>query len=240
MRPGRLILMSSVILCSMLRAQTVSTPPAATEHLEGNVSYYEETTYNLWSIRITSADQTAQTIKRPESVVCHRFNDRGLETSVTRYVQRDANVGSIGMDEDGNIDFIANGIRREIPDTRTVMDYDDQGRLLSRKTWSYNLGDSTLITSDSDSTGNTYKYDSDHFLIRFTDRDGMTVRYLYNQRGNLVKQTSQWKDGGVLNIVFEDYEYDEYGNWTRCIRQVKDPGEKPRSTKIIERTYIYR
>ena len=38
----------------------------------------------------------------------------------------------------------------------------------------------------------------------------------------------------------EDFEYDDYGNWTRCLRKVKDPGETPRSVKIIERKYIYR
>ena len=40
--------------------------------------------------------------------------------------------------------------------------------------------------------------------------------------------------------IMTDYEFDEFGNWIRCIRQVKDPGEPPRSTKIIERTYSYR
>ena len=238
MRPDRLILLSALFLCSVLRAQTVSIPPTATERLGGNVSYYEETTYNLWSLRLTSGDQDVQEIKRPESVVCHRFNEQGLETSVTRYVQRDANVGSIGMDDDGNVNFIANKIRRDTPDTRTIKTYDEQGNLLSSQTWSFNLCDSIL--AESDSTGASYKYDSDHFLVRYTDSDGMTVKYYYNERGNLVKQTSEWKDGGVLNIVFEDFEYDEYGNWTRCTRKVKDPGEPPRSVKIIERKFIYR
>ena len=45
----------------------------------------------------------------------------------------------------------------------------------------------------------------------------MTVRYYYNERGNLVRQSSEWKDGGVLNYVFEDFEYDDYGNWIRCV-----------------------
>ncbi|MBO7110895.1 MAG: RHS repeat protein [Bacteroidaceae bacterium] len=240
MRLHRLILLSSVILCSVLRAQNVSIPPTATERLGGHVLYYEETTYNLWSMRLTSGSQAVQEIKRPESVVCHTFNEQGLETSVTKYVQRDANVGTIGLDKDGNIDFIANEIRRDSPDTRTVNTYDGHGKLLSSLTWSYNLGDSTLVQTDSDSTGATYKYDSDNYLVRYTDSDGMTVRFYYNERGNLVKQSSEWKDGGVLNIVFEDYEYDEYGNWTRCTRKVKDPGEQPRSVKVMERTYIYR
>lgn len=268
----------------MVEAQNISIPPTATERLGGDVSYYEETTYNLWSIRLTSGDgttgeQTVQTIKRPQETVCHNFNDQGKETVITRYVQRDSNVGSIGRDNEGNIDFIVNNISRISPDTRTVVQYDSTGCLYSINTWSYNLGDSSLIRSDTciydsagqltvinmqrdslpskgayhsddrngsyhilyeDGTMESCRYDTDGFLIRYTDRDGMFFKYLYNERGNLAKQTSEWKDGGVLNIIFEDYEYDEYGNWTRCVRKVKDPGEPPRSTKIIERTLIYR
>ena len=229
---------SALLLCVPLFAQ-----PPATETLQGDISYYEETTYNIWSIRLNSdsdntSEQTVQQIKRPESVVCHQFDAQGHETVITRYVQRDANVGSIGRDEVGNINFIANEISRTTPDTRTVMTYDDLGERLTKQTWSFNLGDSTQVNTDS---GNdTYKYDSDNFLVRYTDSDGMTVKYYYNERGNLIRQTSEWKDGGVLNIVFDDFEYDEYGNWTRCVRKVKDPGEPPRSTKIIERSIIYR
>ena len=230
---------------SAISALLLSIPlcgqPQATESLQGNVSYYEETTFNVWSLRLNppDGDQNVQTIKRPESITCHQFDSHGHETVTTRYVQRDANVGSIGRDDEGNINFIANEISRATPDTRTVMTYDGRGELVSRKTWSFNLGDSTLVPADSDSTG-TYRYDSDNFLIRFTDRDGMTVKYFYNDRGNLIRQTSEWKDGSILNIIFEDFEYDEYGNWTRCVRKVKDPGEPPRSTKIIERSFIYR
>lgn len=239
------IVISALLLYTPLGAQTVVNTPNATQRIEGNVSYYEETTYNLWSIRLNSgggntSEQTVQEIKRPESVICHKFDNHGHEIMTTRYVQRDANVGSIGRDQYGNINFVANEINRATPDTRTVMEYDSNGRITSTKTWSFNLGDSILVPSDSDSINNTYKYDSDHFLIRYTDRDGMTVKYIYNERGNLIKQTSEWKDGSILNIVFEDFEYDEYGNWIRCVRKVKDPGEPPRSTKIIERTYIYR
>ena len=235
----------AMLLFMPLHAQTFSTAPQATECLQGNVSYFEETTYNVWSIRFNSPDskdgeQTVQTIKRPESIVCHEFDAQGHETVTTRYVQRDANVGSIGRDEDGNIDFIANEISRSTPDTRTVMEYDNNGKLISTKTWSFNLGDSTLVATSSDSINNTFKYDSDHFLIRYIDQDGMTVKYYYNERGNLVRQSSEWKDGGVLNYVFEDFEYDDYGNWIRCVRKLKDPGEAPRSTKIIERSFIYR
>lgn len=228
---------SALLLCTSLFAQ-----PQPTEYLQGDVSYYEETTFNLWSIRLNSDDgtstQTVQEIKRPESISCHEFDAKGHETTVIRYVQRNANVGSIGRDENGNINFIANDIRRDNPDTRTVMTYDGQGKLISTQTWSYNLGDSTLVETDTDNC--TYKYDSDNYLVRYTDKDGMTVNYYYNERGNLIKQTSEWKDGGVLNVVFEDFEYDEFGNWTRCLRKVKDPGEPPRSVKVIERKYTYR
>lgn len=228
------------VISALLFCAPIYSQPQATETLQGPISYYEETTYNLWRMRLnsgTDSGQTVQEIKRPESIVCHEFDTNGHETVITRYVQRDANVGSIGRDEDGSINFIANEIRRDIPDTRTVMTYDGQGKLQSRKTWSFNLGDSTLVDTES---GSTSKYDSDNFLVRYTDRDGMTVKYYYNDRGNLIRQTSEWKDGGVLNIVFEDFEYDDYGNWTRCLRKVKDPGEPPRSVKIIERKYIYR
>lgn len=229
----------SALICATICAQ-----PQATETLQGDISYYEETTYNLWSLRLNSpdagsAEQTVQQIKRPESVTCHRFDTHGRETVITRYVQRDANVGSIGRDDDGNINFIANEISRSTPDTRTLMTYDDHGNLLTRTTWSFNMGDSTLISSGTDSIG-TYRYDSDRFLVRYTDPDGMTVRYYYNERGHLTRQSSEWKDGGVLNIIFEDFEYDDFGNWTRCVRKVKDPGEPPRSVKIVERSYSYR
>ncbi len=224
---------SALLFCAPLHAQ-----PQATETLQGSVSYYEETTYNLWHMRLNlESGESVQEIKRPESVVCHEFDADGHETVITRYVQRDANVGSIGRDEDGSVNFIANEIRRDSPDTRTVMTYDGQGKLQSRKTWTFNLGDSTLVDTES---GSTCKYDSDNFLVRYTDRDGMTVRYYYNERGNLIRQSSEWTDGSVLNVVFDEFEYDDYGNWIRCLRKVKDPGEQPRSVKIIERKYIYR
>lgn len=224
---------SALLFCAPLYAQ-----PQATQILQGSISYYEETTYNLWRMRLNSeSGQTVQEIKRPESVVCHEFDSLGHETVITRYVQRDSNVGSIGRDDDGSINFIANEIRRDTPDTRTVMTYDGQGKLQSRKTWSFNLGDSTLVDTETEIS---YKYDSDNFLVRYTDRDGMTVRFYYNERGNLVRQSSEWTDGSVLNIVFDEFEYDDYGNWTRCLRKVKDPGQEPRSVKIIERKFIYR
>lgn len=257
-------------------------PPYATEHLGGDVYYYEETTYNLWNVRLSSQgnkEPTNQPIKRPESIVCHVFNRNGDETFITRYVQRDSNVGSIGRDENGNINFIANEISRSTPDTRTVLSYGEQNRLLSRKVWSFNAGDSLIAISDSciyDSTGTLscfmmtrdsisiigrysgtgrssgwnitysdgtteeYRYDSDRNLTRYKDRDGMTLKNTYNERGHIIKQTSEWEDGSILNVIFEDFEYDDNGNWTRCIRKVKDPGESPKSTKIIERTILYR
>lgn len=228
-------------MCTPVCAQSFSSTPPATERLQGNVSYFEETTFNVWSIRLNTSqgNESVSSIKRPESIVCHVFDAHGLETVTTRYVQRDANVGSIGQDDEGNINFIANDISRSVPDTRTLMTYDEHGKLLTRNTWSFNLGDSTLISSGTDSIG-TYRYDSERFLVRYTDPDGMTVRYYYNERGHLTRLSSEWKDGGVLNIIFEDFEYDDYGNWIRCVRKVKDPGEPPRSVKIIERSYIYR
>lgn len=271
-------------LCLSMNAQTVSVAPNATEHLSGDVCYYEETTYNLWNLRLfdspdQTGQQTVQAIKRPQNIECHEFDSQGNETVITRYVQRDANVGSIGFDDDGNIGFTANEISRAVPDTRTVKSYDRKGRLSTTKTWSYNLADSALILSDScvydsagvlcgiimlrdsvpvpnryelldrngsysitypDGTAENYRYDSDRLLIRYRDRDRTTVRYSYNERGQVIRQTSEWENGGTLNVVFTDYEFDENGNPTRYTRQVKDPGLPPRSTKIIERIYTYR
>ena len=266
----------SLLSCSVLSAQTVSIPPNATEHLGGDVCYFEETTFNLWNLRISNE---VQIIKRPQSIVCHKFDTSGHEIAITRYVQRNADVGSICLNPDGTLDFTVNEISRATPDTRTLQTFDSNGRIVTKKTWSFNAPDSTLIVSDScvyDSTGqicaiiiirdsvplpNTYKkldrngsyrvsfkdgtsesfrYDTDNNLVKYTDREGMTVKYFYDERHNVIRQTSDWEDGGVLNIVFDNHEYDEKGNWTRCNRKVKDPGEPPRSTKIIERTYQYR
>ena len=271
-------------VCFDLNAQTVNVAPNATEHLSGEVCYYEEITYNLWNLRLFDApdqrgQQIVQAIKRPQSIECHEFDANGNETVITRYVQRDANVGSIGFDDDGNIGFTANEISRAVPDTRTVKSYDSSGRLITTRTWSFNLGDSALVLSDScvydstgvfcgiimlrdsislpnryesldrngsysitypDGTAESYRYDSEHQLTRYRDRDRTTVRYSYDERGSVIHQTSEWENGGTLNVIFTDYEYDEYGNWTRCTRQVKDPGNPPRSTKILERTFIYR
>ena len=274
------LLICLAMLCGhcIMHAQAVNLPPYATEHLNGNVAYYEECTFNLWNLRLTSeSGQTVQAIKRPESIVCHEFDEYGNETVTTRYVQRDANVGSVGMDDEGNIDFQANEISRDVPDTRTLQFY-DENKLVTRCVWSFNAGDSVITESDSciyDPTGlwsdiimmrdsavltgrlqkqgrtgwniitddgktREYRFDSERNLIRYTDRDGMTTRYTYNERGHIIKQLSEWKDGSELNVIFEDFEYDENGNWTRCTRKVKDPGEPPRSVKIIERSYIYR
>ena len=89
-------------------------------------------------------------------------------------------------------------------------------------------------------TSESYRYDSERYLVRYKDRDNKVIRFFYNERGLITRQISEWENGSVLNVVFTDYEFDEFGNWIRCIRQVKDPGEPPRSTKIIERTYSYR
>ena len=273
-----------LLSCTITIAQTVSVPPDATECLVNGVCCYEETTYDMWNLRLSSdpdhpASQTIQPIKHPQSVSCHLFDENGHETVVTRYVQRDANVGSIGMDENGNVDFVANDIKRDIPDTRTFYTYDDKGRNVTRKTWSFNLGDSTLILSDSciydsdgqlcgiliqrdsinmygicrtddrngsytvsfsDGTSEKYRYDSEKFLVRYTDRDLKTVRYSYNERGDIIRQLTEWEDGATLNVVFEEYQFDENGNWTSRKRIVKDPGQQPRSTKITERIYRYR
>ena len=268
-----------LLFCSRILSQSISTPPSATERLGGDILYFEETTYNMWNLRLSSGnDRTTQAIKRPESITCHLFDARGNEIVTTRYVQRDANVGSIGMDNDGRIDFIANEISRVVPDERTVRSYDTKNRLVTTRTWSYNLGDSTLVLMDSciydstgtlcgitmvrdsvplsgryqkqdrngsysitydDGTSESYRYDSDYFLVRYRDREGRTVKYFYNEHGNNIRQSSEWDDGSSLNVIFDDFEYDESGNWVRCIRNVKDPGMPSRSTKIIGRTYTY-
>ena len=279
-----IIIIASFLSWYSLNAQKDIFTPAPTERLNGAVSYYEETTYNIWTLRLFSGpdqkgEQTTQTIKRPQSITCHRFDSLGRETVITRYVQRNASVGSIGRDSLGNVDFIANEISRITPDTRTVMSYDGQGRLCTTKTWSFNLADSTLTQSDSclyDSTGvlcgmqilrdslhvpnnyqrqdrngsytisyqdgtyQQYRFDSEHCLVRYRDREGKTVRYYYNERCNIIRQVSEWENGSTLNMIFDDYEYDDYGNWTRCSQNEKDPGMPSRSLKIIERTYNYR
>lgn len=279
-----IIIIAAFLSWYSLNAQKDIFTPAPTERLNGDVSYYEETTYNIWTLRLFSGpdqkgEQTIRTIKRPQSITCHRFDSLGRETVITRYVQRDANVGSIGRDSLGNVDFIANEISRITPDTRTVMNYDGQGRLCTTKTWSFNLADSTLTQSDSclyDSTGvlcgmqilrdslhvpnnyqrqdrngsytisyqdgtyQQYRFDSEHCLVRYRDREGKTVRYYYNERCNIIRQVSEWENGSTLNMIFDDYEYDDYGNWTRCSQNEKDPGMPSRSLKIIERTYNYR
>ena len=282
-----LALFSALILCSPLRAQVLGIPPYDIERPGGDVFYYEEATYNIWDMRLNSGDDNKEnplvlTIKRPESIVCHEYNDLGAETVTTRYVQRDSNVGSIERDEQGNVYFTANQISRDTPDSRTHRYYDDNGRLVSRKSWSFNAGDSTMVFSDSciydstgildcilitqdsiqltgifkrtdrngsirilfnDDTSQEFKlglFDTNPLLVRYKDRDGMTVRYSYNERCNVTKESSEWEDGSTLNVIYEDFEYDMNGNWTRCVRKVKDPGYPPRSTKIIERTYIYR
>ncbi|MBP5348576.1 MAG: hypothetical protein J6Y51_07570 [Bacteroidaceae bacterium] len=279
-----IIIIAAFLSWYSMNAQKDIFTPAPTERLNGDVSYYEETTYNIWTLRLFSGpdqkgEQTTQTIKRPQSITCHRFDSLGRETVITRYVQRNASVGSIGRDSLGNVDFIANEISRITPDTRTVMSYDGQGRLCTTKTWSFNLADSTLTQSDSclyDSTGvlygmqilrdslpvpnnyqrqdrngsytisyqdgtyQQYRFDSEHCLVRYRDREGKTVRYYYNERCNIIRQVSEWENGSTLNMIFDDYEYDDYGNWTRCSQNEKDPGMPSRSLKIIERTYNYR
>lgn len=272
----------TVLYCHILGAQGTDLTPDPTERLSGQVKYYEEITYNVWNLRLSSGqtgEATIQTIKRPQSITCHEFDAQGHETVITGYVQRNANVGSIGMDSLGNIDFIANDISRATPDTRTVMHYDDQGRLGMKKIWSFNIEDCALVLADScvydsagtlcniimtrdsiplpniyqkqdrngsysitfnDGTSESYRYDSERYLVRYKDRDNKVIRFFYNERGLITRQISEWENGSVLNVVFTDYEFDEFGNWIRCIRQVKDPGEPPRSTKIIERTYSYR
>ena len=94
--------------------------------------------------------------------------------------------------------------------------------------------------SYQDGTQQQFRFDPDGFLIRYTDRDGMTVKYSYNDRGHLTRQTSEWTDGSVLNIVYDEYQYDTQGNWIQRSRKVKDPGEQPRSVKTVTRTYTYR
>lgn len=281
----RLISILSVILSSyLLNAQEANSVPVPTENLRGPVCYYEETTYNIWTLRLFSeqgrtGEETTHTIKHPQSIICHEFDSLGNETVISRYVQRNANVGSIGRDSIGNVDFIANEISRNMPDTRTVKNYDSLGRLNTTKTWSFNMGDSALVRSDSctydstgvlvgivmfrdslpvsnvlskpdrngsysidypDGTSESFRYDSDHFIDRYRDRDGKIVRYLYNERGNITRQISEWPNGSTLNVNYEDYLYDDFGNWTRCSSIQKDPGMPPRSRKIIERTYRYR
>lgn len=277
-----LIICITALYCHILSAQSTDLTPDPTERLRGQVKYFEEVTYNVWNLRLSSGqtgESAIQTIKRPQSISCHEFDSQGHETTITRFVQRNANVGSIGMDSLGNLDFIANEISRATPDTRTVMRYDEQGRLSLKIIWSFNLEDSAMVLKDSciyDSTGilcdiimtrdsipvpnryqrqdrngsyvmtfddgttENYRYDSERYLTRYKDPDDKVVRYFYNERGVITRQVSEWKNGSELNVLFIDYEFDEFGNWIRCTRQVKDPGEAPRSTKILERSYLYR
>ncbi len=278
-------ILTSLLLCLTAKAQTADTPPDATERMSGDVSYYEETVFNEWNMRLAPGSGTTDDgkdlnipIRRQESVVCHSLDSSGREKGTVRYVQRNANIGDLSRNQEGAIVYTANDISRDVPDTRvTTLFHPDRSFL--KEVWSYNRTDSALIRRDScfydaqgdlkgtatlfdsipikgeiestdrngsyrilyqDGTQQLFRYDPEGFLIRYTDRDGMTVRYSYNERGHLIRQTSEWTDGSILNIVFDEYEYDFQGNWIRRSRKVKDPGEQPRSIKTVTRTYIYR
>lgn len=224
----RLFICLASVICCNIAAQDVMG-----ERLAGDVMYYEEEVYSLVFIRLNyGAEQTVQTLKRATSLRVHEFDADGHETEMSEYTQRDANMGSIAADGSSANE---NEIRRVSP-ARTVtygQDWIKKGQDTLKKEILDRHGSFRL------SDGSTYKFDSDHFLVRFTDSEGITVKYSYNERGHLVRTVTEWNDASSATVTYDTYIYDGYGNWTSRIRNEKRPGETPRPVAIEERRYRY-
>lgn len=227
-------------VCCQLSAQGVTG-----ERLAGDVTYYEEETYSLVFIRLYSGTETLQTLRRAQNITCHEFDANGRETRMTEYTQRDANIGSLTVD--GSTQS-PNGIRRDNPARTVAYEYSESG--LSSIYISKDSITDTLFCERLDRNGSyrafspngkasTYRYDLDHCLVRYSDSESMTVRYTYNDRGHLIRSTTEWNDASSQTVTYDSYQYDEYGNWTSRIKNEKSPGESPRPIAIEERRYRY-
>ncbi|ULA65969.1 MAG: hypothetical protein LZF62_40009 [Nitrospira sp.] len=125
--------------------------------------------------------------------------------------------------------------------TRTVLDYDEQGRLIKRRL--YQNGVFKSITQ--------YAYDLNHHVaeqITYLPNGALysDTRYAYDDRGNTVVEECRHPTLPSLDSKeISTYEYDSVGNWTkrtihREIVPIDEDG-KPvsESMEVIERSITY-
>lgn len=238
------LLLTALFACFTAYAQNSWIQPQPTERLYGNVSYYEEETYNLVFIRLhygteSDAPETVQTLRRAKSVSCHEFDESGRETKMTEYVQRDASMGTLSTD--GNTSD-SNEIRRDNP-VRTIVRQTD-GMIVTHDgitdTVSFEVTDrhGSYIMHLAGGKQCSCKFDSDRNLVRYTDSEGMVIRYSYDENGHLSRTVTEWTGESSSTITYDSYEYDENGNWTRRIKNAKVTGEPAKPIAIEERRYI--
>ena len=120
--------------------------------------------------------------------------------------------------------------------------YDTEGRLLkagtadivhSGRNGSYDIG-------YPDGKKHAFKLDSDGFLVRYSDNEGLEARYSYNEHGCVICIEQEWNNESITTTLFDEYKYDRYGNWTSCRRYALLPEGRKRLTGILERNYDYR
>ena len=250
---ARLFLIPALAACFAASAQNPFVQPYPTERIGGDVSCYEEMTYSLVFIRLhygsdSDAPETVQTLRRARSVTCHKFDESGRETEMTEYAQRDAGMGTLSTD--GSVTE-ASVIRRDNP-VRTVCYIYDDGQQAGM-TVTHDGTTDTVRFEVTDRHGSytmhmkdgkqcTCRFDSDGYLVRYTDSDGMVTRYSYNENGHLVRTVTEWSDENgesSATFTYDSYEYDASGNWTRRIKNSKVTGEPARPAAIEERSYRY-
>ena len=120
--------------------------------------------------------------------------------------------------------------------------YDSQGRLLKAGTADivHSGRNGSYSIEYPDGKKRSFKLDSDGFLVQYSDHDGLEARYSYNEHGCVICIEQEWNNESISTTLFDEYEYDIYGNWTFCRRYALLPEGRKRLTGIIERVYNYR
>ena len=99
-------------------------------------------------------------------------------------------------------------------DVAVLNDYDEHGRLISKK-FKYLDSDGKTLSVNGEFTNKEYKYNEKGQLIEMKDPSyARVVKYIYNVLGEKIKEETYLKtiDKGVHLYSFITYKYDKYGN----------------------------
>lgn len=186
----------------------------------GDIGYFEEETSVVWTIDLSSQGRrhqrgTRRQVERWQTMETFSFDSLGRLTERCEYRSLNPRLVTVELPPDGSAPSIVRDslADRSRPQERNVFDYSD----------------STLES-----------FIPIFRLEQETDSDGLETRYFYNDHGCVSRVERDWDSLSMSVTVFDDYEYDRYGNWTSRKRYSIVPGGPRRLSGSDRRRYIYR
>jgi len=153
---------------------------------------------------LTEISESHREYDEQNRLIREEFKKNGFSSGKTYEYNEKNDLVRITSFRNGNIGL----------DVAVLNDYDEHGRLISKK-FKYLDSDGKTLSVNGEFTNKEYKYNEKGQLIEMKDPSyARVVKYIYNALGEKIKEETYLKTmaRGVHLTDFITYKYDKYGN----------------------------